>query len=101
MTISSTFDNRPVKLGAKNRREYIVCEGELTIRAQNDASGNALFIGKAIAGTLESVEKWQISEQTYDGSDALLTKKWPENAEGNASTNYEFEWDERGSLTFV
>ncbi len=101
MTISSSRTNRPFKFGEKDRRVFIVSDGELAIEAQNDANGNALFIGKAIAGTLTSEPKWQISAQTYDGSDALLTKKWPENAEGHASTDYEFVYDDRAGLIFV
>lgn len=101
MTISSLIENRPFKLGTKDRREYIVSDGELSIRTVNDANGNALNIGKAIAGTGESEFKWQISEQTYDAQNALLDKKWAVNPQGNASTNYEFSWDDVGTLSYA
>lgn len=100
MTTSRQRTNRPFKFGEKDRRVFIVSDGELSIRAENDASGNALFIGKAIVGSDEGVLKWQISFQTYDASSALLSKTWPENVEGNASTDYEFSWTDRATYTY-
>ena len=83
-----------------DRREYIVSNGELSIRAENDASGNPLYLGKAVAGVGESVTKWQISKQTFDATDGLLTKKWPQNSDGKASTEYEFSWTDRATYTY-
>ena len=100
MTMSSGRTHRPFKYGDNDRRVFIVSDGELSIRAQNDASGNALLIGKALVGTLEGDEKWQISEQEYDVNNSLTQKLWPQNSEGKASTDYEFSWTDRGSLTF-
>lgn len=94
------MSNRPLKWGPLDRREYIVSNGEVAIQIENDASGNAIYIGRAKAGTLTTEDKWQISYQTYDANDALLTKEWPENSEGNASTEYEFIWDDRAGYTF-
>ena len=100
MTTSRQRMNRPLKFGEKDRRFFIVNNGELSIRAQNDANGNAEFIGKAIVGTSEDDSKWQISFQTYDGNNALTSKTWAENSEGNASTDYEFSWTDRLSFTY-
>jgi len=83
-----------------DRREYIVSNGELEIRAENDGLGNPLYIGKAVAGNDEGDLKWQISKQTFDGSDGLLTKKWPQNTLGKASTEYEFSWTLRATYTY-
>jgi len=100
MTISRQRENRPFKFGEKDRRVFIVSDGELTIRAQNDASGNALYIGKAIVGTGEGESKWQISFQAYDGNNSLTSKTWPQNSAGNASTEYEFSWTDRATYTY-
>ncbi len=100
MTTSRQRENRPMKFGERDRRVFIVNDGELSIRAQNDANGNALFIGKAIVGTAEGDSKWQISFQAYDGSDALTSKTWAQNSEGNASTEYEFSWTDRATFTY-
>lgn len=92
--------NRPFKYGSKDRREFIVSDGELAIRAQNDGSGSAVYIGKAKVGTLTSEAKWQISYQVYDGNDAITSKTWPQNGDGNASSEYEFVYDDRAGYIF-
>lgn len=92
--------NRPFKFGAKDRREYIVQESEVAIRAQNDASGNVLYLGRAKVGTATSVAKWQISFHAWDANNSLTSRTWPENDESNASTEYEFTWDDRVGYTY-
>lgn len=92
--------NRPFKYGPMDRREFIVSNGETAIQCENDGNGNPIYIGKAKSGTLTSEAKWQISFQTYDASDALLTKEWPQNDEGKASTEFEFVWDDRATYTY-
>ena len=98
MTRSGT--NRPFKYGARDRREYIVSDGEVAIQAENDGNGNALYIGKAVVGTLTSEPRWQVSFQVYDANDAITSRTWAQNNEGNASSDYEFVWDDRLSLTY-
>ena len=93
-------NNRPFKYGAKDRREFIVSDGEVAIRAQNDGSGNAIYIGRAKVGTLTSEAKWQISYQVYDGNNAITSRTWPQNSLGKASTEYEFVYDDRAALTY-
>ena len=46
MTTSRQRMNRPLKFGEKDRRVFIANDGELAIRVENDASGNAEYIGK-------------------------------------------------------
>ena len=92
--------NRPFKFGAKDRREFIVSDGEVAIQAQNDGSGNAIYIGKAKVGTLTSEPKWQVSLQAYDGNNAITSRTWPQNDEGHASSEYEFVYDDRAGFTY-
>ena len=99
--MSRSVENRPFKFGAKDRREFIVHDCEVEIRAENDASGNVLYLGFAKVGVTEGETKWQISFHSWDANNALLTKKWPQNNEGNPSTEYEFEWDERENYTYA
>jgi len=94
-------ENRPFKFGAMDRREFIVHDGEVTIRAQNDASGNVIYLGMAKVGTSTSEAKWQIAYHTWDGNNALLTKTWPQDSFGNPSSEYEFVWDNRASLVYA
>lgn len=92
--------NRPFKYGPADRREFIVYNGEVAIRCENDANGNPIYIGKAKAGTLETEAKWQISFQDYDASESLTSKTWPQDSSGKASTEYEFVWDDRATYTY-
>ena len=92
--------NRPMKFGPKDRREFIVEDSEVEIRAQNDANGNLLYLGRAKADSAEGDSVWQISFHTWDANDSLTSRKWPQNNEGNASMEYEFSWIARATLTF-
>lgn len=92
--------NRPFKFGARDRREFIVSNGEIAIRAQNDGNGNPLYLGFAKVGTLNSEAKWQISFHVWDGNDSLTSRTWPQNASSNASSEYEFVWNDRTSQTY-
>ncbi len=101
LTLSNrAVQNRPFKFGAKDRREFIVSNGEVAIRAQNDADGNVLYLGLAKVGTLDGETKWQISFHAWDAKNSLTSRTWPQNDEGNASSEYEFEWDLRATYTF-
>jgi hypothetical protein len=92
--------NRPFKFGAKDRREYIVQDSEVEIRAQNDANGNLIYLGRAKAGSSESDSVWQISFHTWDANGAFLSRTWAENDEGNPSSEYEFSWIARATFTY-
>lgn len=92
--------NRPFKFGARDRREFIVENSEVSIRAQNDANGNILYLGRAKAGTATTATKWQISFHAWDANNALTSRTWPQNDESNASTEYEFAWDSRAGYTY-
>ncbi len=92
--------NRPFKYGAGDRREFIVQDSEVAIQIENDANGNAIFIGKAKVGTAKSEAKWEISFHVYDANNSLISKTWPQNNEGNASSDYEFVYDDRAGLTY-
>lgn len=92
--------NRPFKYGQNDRREFIVEDSEVALQAQNDANGNPIYLGRAKIGTATSEAKWQIKFITYDGNQAVTSIEWPQNDEGNASGEYEFEWDNRATYTY-
>lgn len=100
MSFSPARVNRPFKFGPNDRREFIVYNSEQALQAQNDANGNPIYLGRARAGTPTSEAKWQIQFITWDANQSVTSVEWPQNALGNASTEYEFEWDERASYTF-
>ena len=92
--------NRPFKYGAKDRREFIVQDSEVALQAQNDANGNPVFLGRAKVGAATSEPIWQIRAIAYDANQGVTDVTWPQNSEGNASTEYEFIWDNRAGYTY-
>lgn len=99
--MSNSGINRPLKFGAYDRREYIVEDSEVSLIAVNDTNGNPIFLGRAKAGTLTSDAKWQIRYLQYDSNQGVTRVTWPEDDEGNASTDYEFVWSSVSNLTIT
>lgn len=92
--------NRPFKYGERDRREFIVYNSETAILCENDASGNAIYIGRAKVGSDVDEPVWQISFHTYDASNSLTSKTWPINSSGVPSSEYEFSWSDRATYTY-
>lgn len=92
--------NRPYKFGSDNRHLLVATDGEMSIRLVNNASGNPIWVGKAIVGASEALAKWQISKLAYDGNGNLISVRWPQDSNGKASEDYEFTWD-GGSTTAI
>lgn len=61
---------------------------------------NLIYKGFARPGSATSVAVWQIAKMAYDGSNNLLSIKWPQDANGNANNDYQFIWDNRATLTY-
>src|SRR5690606_10481084 len=100
-TVSRQRTHRPFKFGERDRRELIVQDSEVALKAQNDANGNPIYLGRAIVGTATDEPKWQIRFITYDGNQGVTDVEWPQNSEGNPSTDYEFVWDDRATYTYA
>lgn len=65
------------------------------------SSSNMIYAGFARAGAATNAAVWQISKMTYDVAGNVLSITWPENQYGEPSTEYEFIWDDRASLTYA
>lgn len=98
--MTRSTQNRPFKFGERDRRVFIVENSEVALRAENDSNGNPIFLGRAKVGTLDSNSKWQIRAIAYDAEQGVTDVTWPQNDEGNASSEFEFIWDDRAILTF-
>ena len=61
---------------------------------------NLIYSGFARPGALTSEAKWQVSFHTYDANDNITSTTWPQNSSGNASSEYEFVWDDRATYTY-
>lgn len=93
--------NRPFKFGARDRKEFIVQDSEVSYISINDTSGNPIFLGRAKIGTLVSEDKWQIRKITYDSNDSPTRVEWPQNSLSSASSAYEFVWNADTDLTIT
>lgn len=68
---------------------------------QGDYTGsNLIYKGSARPGASTAAAVWQISLQTYDGSNNLLSVTWPEAANGAASSEFNFIWANRASYVY-
>lgn len=68
---------------------------------QGEYSGTDLiYKGFARPGASTTTAVWQIAKLTYDGSHNLLSITWPQDANGHASNDYQFQWSIRGTYTY-
>ena len=59
-----------------------------------------LYAAWALPGTGNGDARWRIIYMTYDSSDQMTAFDYPQDASGNESAEFEFEWDERASYTY-
>jgi hypothetical protein len=64
------------------------------------AGTNLIYKGFSRSGSLTSAAVWQIAFMTYDGSNNLTSITWPQDANGHASNDYQFIWDNRALYTY-
>jgi hypothetical protein len=63
------------------------------LRAENDASGNAIYVGYAKAGSATSDAAWLIKKNTYDANDSVTRSQI-----ANDNLSFSHVWDDRASL---
>lgn len=92
--------NRP--LGVKDAQSNII-PGSFSDEAfQGEYTGtNLIYKGFARPGASTSAAVWQIAKLTYDGSNNLLSVIWPQDSNGHASNDYQFQWTLRATYTYV
>ena len=94
-----TLRNRPV--GFKDAQGNLIPESFSDEAFRGEYTGtNLIYKGFARPGSAEGSLVWQIAKLAYDGSNNLLSIKWPENANAHASNDYEFSWTDRATYTY-
>ena len=68
----------------------------LEMLCENDASGNAIYIGKAVPGALSSDAKWQIKKCTYDANNSVTEVRW-----ADLTPAFTKVWDDRATYDYV
>lgn len=91
--------NRPLGKLDANWRAIPDSFSELSFRGEYSGT-NLIYRGLARTGIAEGVSKWSIALLTYDGSDNLVSIKWPQNSKGHATSDYIFSWTARNSYTY-
>lgn len=61
---------------------------------------NLIYRGYSRPGADEGDLVWQIALIAYDGSNNILSIKWPQGANSAASSEYLFSWTARASYTY-
>lgn len=60
---------------------------------------NMIYRGLARPGSAETSPVWQIIKMAYSGS-SITSVLYPQNAAGDASAEYEFQWSARAGYTY-
>jgi hypothetical protein len=79
-----------------NEQETYAREMGLDQRVEYDASGNAIYVGRAFPGAGDSEAKWQIYKMQVDANGNMTHLRWADN-------NDEFNkiWNSRSSYNFT
>lgn len=72
---------------------------DLAFRAEYTGT-NMIYKAFSRVGKAEGDLAWQLAKLSYD-TDNLVSVTWPVDADGKASTEYEFSWTDRASYTYV
>lgn len=98
--MSAVIKTRPMGKVDSQGRVIPTSYDDLAFRAEYTGT-NMIYKGFSRVGASEGSLAWQIAKLTYDGSNNLVSVIWPEDSNGNASTEYEFSWTARAGYTFV
>ncbi len=82
-----------------NGRDIQDSSGDMAFRGDYVGGNNLIYKGFARPGSATSSPVWQLALLAYS-SDNLVSITWPQDANGNASSNYEFIYDNRASYTY-
>ena len=94
-----TVGNRPCAV--KDAQGNVIADSFDWLAFQGDYTGtNLIYKGFARPGADTADPVWQISQQAYDGSNNLVSIKWPQNGTGAANNDFQFAWDDRASYTY-
>ncbi len=97
--ITNPGNNPLIKLDACGRAIQDSSD-DLAFQADYSGGTNLIYSGFARPGASTSAAVWQIQKHSYDGNNNILTTTWPQDANGNASSEYQFAWNGRAGYTY-
>ena len=62
---------------------------------------NLIYKGYSRPGAAEGDLVWQIAKVAYDGSNNLLSIKWPQGDNGAPTSEFIFSWTARAGYTYA
>lgn len=83
-----------------NGRDIQDSSDDMAFQGDYVGGQNLIYSAFARPGSLTSAAKWQISKHTYDGNNNITSTKWPLDANGKASSEYIFVYDNRATYTY-
>ena len=74
---------------------------DLAFQGIYDDSNNLIYKGFARVGSITfAASVWQIAQLNYDDSNNLISVLWPQDSNSNASSEYEFIFDDYTDYTY-
>lgn len=91
--------NRPMARKDAQSNVIPASFGDMAFRGSYSGT-NLQYKGLGRPGSSESDAVWQIALLAYDGSNNITSITWPQDADGNASSEYAFSWTDRATYTY-
>jgi len=98
--MSRTFNQTILKKDANGNVIQNSFYTDMTFRGDYTGT-NIIYRGYARPGAAEGSNVWQIAKLAYDGSNNLISVKWPQDANGAPSSEFDFNWTGRAGYTYA
>jgi hypothetical protein len=80
--------------------DFDLSQLNLIKRIDYDANSNAIYQGWAQAGSATTDATWRLVQNTYDGTNRFTNSAFPQDANGNPSCGFAFQWALRATYTY-
>lgn len=97
--MAKTYNQTILKRDAEKNLIQGSYQADMTFRGDYTGT-NLIYKAYARPGADEGANVWQVAKLAYDGSNNLLSVKWPQDANGHASSEFVFNWTGRAGYTY-
>lgn len=91
-------DRRPLVPDIDGRKKPVNENREVAIKVINYPFGSPWLLGRARVNAAASDQDWQLAKFRYDGGNNVVEQMWAQNDLGNASTDYDYIWDDATAI---
>lgn len=96
----TTYNQTILKRDAQGNVIQDSYTGDMAFRGEYDVDDNLIYKGYARPGADEAAAVWQIALLDYDADNNVTSITWPQGANGAASSEFIFAWDDRATYTY-